>query len=231
MHLSPKETDRLLLFLAAELARKRRARGLKLNYPEARALIADELVEGAREGRSVSELMALGASVLTTDDVLPGVAKLVGTLQVEGFFEDGQKLVTVHDAIGAGTEPVDGVEPGELVTAEGEIELSAGRETAAVAVVNTGDRPVQVGSHFHFFEVNRALRFDREAALGMRLDIPAGTAVRFEPGEEKEVELVAFGGTRELHGLNGLTLGVTVGDNRATALERARERGFLGTVS
>jgi urease subunit gamma/beta len=194
MHLSPKETERLLLFLAAELARKRRARGLRLNYPEARALIADEILEGARDGRSVAELMELGASVLTTDDVQPGVAKLVGMLQVEGMFPDGQKLVTVHEPIRAGREPVEGPEPGEVVAVEGEIELSAGRETVTVVVSNTGDRPVQVGSHFHFSEVNRALEFDRARAVGMHLDIPAGTAVRFEPGDEREVGLVAFGG-------------------------------------
>ena len=229
MHLSPKEVDRLLLFQAAELARRRRARGLSLNYPEARALIADEVCEGARDGRSVSELMELGASILTTDDVLPGVAKLVGTLQVEGFFEDGQKLVTIHDPIGPGSRPVEGVEPGEVVTAKGEMELNAGRETAQVTVLNEGDRPVQVGSHFHFFEVNRALAFERDVALGMRLDIPAGTAVRFEPGEEKEVGLVALGGERMVHGLNTLTQGA-VGDREA-ALARARERGFLRTVS
>jgi len=225
VHLSPKETDRLLLFLAAELARRRRARGLRLSYPEARALIADEILEGARDGRSVADLMEFGASILTTDDVLPGVDRLVGVLQVEGFFEDGQKLVTVHEPIRAGTgsgeEPCD---PGEVVTAEGEIELSPGRETALLTVANTGDRPVQVGSHYHFFEVNRALRFERERAFGMHLDIPAGTAVRFEPGEEREVELVAFGGARELHGLNRLT----DGRDQATALERARLQGYGG---
>jgi urease subunit gamma/beta len=224
MHLSPKETDRLLLFLAAELARKRRARGLRLNYPEARALIADEIVEGARDGRSVAELMQLGASVLTTDDVLPGVPELVGTLQVEGFFEDGQKLVTVHEPIGPGTEPADAVVPGEVVVEDGEIELSAGRPTAELVVANTGDRPVQVGSHFHFFEVNRALRFERARAFGMHLDIPAGTAVRFEPGEDREVALVAFGGERALHGLNDLSRGGDLG----SALARAREQGFQG---
>jgi urease subunit gamma/beta len=225
MHLSPKETDRLQLFLAAELARKRRARGLKLNYPEARALIADEIVEGARDGRSVAELMDLGAQILTTDDVLPGVAELVGVLQVEGFFEDGQKLVTVHQPIGPGREPLaDAIVPGEVVAADGEIELSAGRETASLRVSNTGDRPVQVGSHYHFFEVNRALRFERAEAFGMHLDIPAGTAVRFEPGEERDVELVAFGGTGELHGLNGLT----AGGDKDTALARAREQGYEG---
>jgi urease subunit gamma/beta len=223
VHLSPKETDRLLLFLAAELARKRRARGLRLNYPEARALIADEILEGARDGRSVAELMEFGATVLTTDDVLPGVERLVGVLQVEAFFEDGQKLVTVHEPIRPGTEPVPEVGPGEVVVADGEIELAPGRETATVEVANTGDRPIQVGSHYHFFEVNRALRFDREAAFGMHLDIPAGTAVRFEPGAERSVDLVAFGGERDLHGLNRLT----DGGDRDAALARAREQGYL----
>jgi len=226
MHLSPKETDRLLLFLAAELARKRRARDIKLNYPEARALIADEICEGARAGLSVAELMTVGASLLTTDDVMPGVAKLVGTLQVEAMFADGQKLVTVHDPIRLGSEPVGGVEPGEIVTADGEIELNAGRETATVSVANLGDRPIQVGSHFHFFEVNPALQFDRAAAFGMRLDISAGTAVRFEPGDRREVDLVAFGGDREVHGHNRLTDGPTTGDALPAALERAVSRGY-----
>lgn len=224
MHLSPKETDRLLLFLAAELARKRRARGLKLNYPEARALIADEILEGARDGRSVAELMELGATILTTDDVLPGVDRLVGILQVEAFFEDGQKLVTVHQPIGPGTRPVEGVVPGEVVPAEGEIELAPGRESVSLRVANTGDRPVQVGSHYHFFEVNPALEFNRPRAFGMHLDIPAGTAVRFEPGEDRDVALVGFGGQGELRGLNGLADGVELPD----ALTRARERGFKG---
>jgi urease subunit gamma/beta len=224
VHLSPKETDRLLVFLAAELARKRRARGLKLNYPEARALIADEILEGARDGRSVAELMELGATVLTTDDVLPGVDELVGMLQVEGFFEDGQKLVTVHEPIRPGQEPVERDVPGEIVAAEGEIELNAGRATSSLSVVNKGDRPVQVGSHYHFFEVNPALCFDRRAAFGMHLDIPAGTAVRFEPGEDRVVDLVVFGGDGDLHGLNRLTDGADV----ETALARAAELGYEG---
>jgi urease subunit gamma/beta len=228
MHLTPKESDRLLLFLAAELARRRRARGLRLNYPEARALIADEILEGARDGRSVADLMAFGAEVLTTDDVQPGVAELVGTLQVEGMFPDGQKLVTVHDAIRPGREPVEEVAPGAVVAAEGDIELSPGRPTATVTVANTGDRPVQIGSHFHFFEVNRALEFDRGAAFGMHLDIPAGTATRFEPGDERQVDLVAFGGERAVHGLNGLTDGALDDAGRERALRRAREGGYLG---
>jgi urease subunit gamma/beta len=227
MHLSPKEVDRLLLFLAAELARKRRAAGLRLNYPEARALIADEICEGARAGRSVSELMAFGAEILTTDDVLPGVPTLVGTLQVEAFFEDGQKLVTVHEPIRPGKEHVDAPVPGEIVAAAGDVELSAGRETVALVVTNTGDRPVQVGSHYHFFEANRALRFDRAASFGMHLDIPAGTAVRFEPGEEREVDLVALGGSREVFGLNALTDGPATPARLEDALARARAAGFM----
>jgi urease subunit gamma/beta len=224
VHLSPKEVDRLLLFLAAELARRRRARGLRLNYPEARALIADEICEGARDGRSVAELMGHGASILTADDVLPGVAELVGVLQVEAMFPDGQKLVTVHQPIapGAGTESDD--VPGEYRLADADVVLNEGRASATLTVRNLGDRPVQVGSHYHFFEVNPELEFDRGRAFGMRLDIPAGTAVRFEPGDEREVDLVAFGGTGELDGLNLLS----AGGDREAALRRAREGGYRG---
>src|SRR4051795_13404594 len=111
------------------------------------------------------------------------------------------------------------------------IEINAGRPAVAVRVANTGDRAIQVGSHYHFFEVNRALRFDRAAAFGMRLDIPAGTAVRFEPGDRKEVPLVALGGTRRVSGLNGLTEGSTVGpDARERALRFAAERGFAASA-
>ncbi len=97
--------------------------------------------------------------------------------------------------------------PGEIITQPGEIELNQGRETLTLTVANTGDRPIQVGSHFHFYEVNSALQFDREPTKGMRLNIPAGTAVRFEPGDEKEIELVAIAGSREVYGFNGLIEG------------------------
>jgi urease beta subunit len=97
--------------------------------------------------------------------------------------------------------------PGEIVLGQGAIVANEGRRTATVSVANTGDRPIQVGSHFHFFEVNAALKFNRQAAKGMRLNVPAGTAVRFEPGDTKEVTLVALAGTREVYGLNGLTQG------------------------
>jgi urease beta subunit len=119
--------------------------------------------------------------------------------------------------------------PGEVLLADGDIEANAGRRTVRLTVANTGDRPVQVGSHFHFFEANRALRFDRARAFGMRLNVPAGTAVRFEPGDEKVVTLVELGGLRQVHGLNALTDGATEEAARAAALERAAREGFAGT--
>ncbi|MGX1305671.1 urease subunit gamma/beta [Amorphus suaedae] len=228
MLLTPTELERLTIFTAAELSRKRRAKGLKLNYPETVAILTDEILEGAREGRSVADLISWGSQILTYDDVMPGVADLLPMLQVEGMFPDGTKLVTVHDPIRLGTPP-DGLDPpGETLPLDGEIELNAGRDRSTLTVVNTGDRPIQVGSHYHFFDTNRALQFDRAVAYGCRLDIPSGTAVRFEPGQSKEVTLVPFGGAREVSGLNGLNDGPTGPDDKAAALLRARERGFKG---
>jgi urease subunit gamma/beta len=232
MFLTPTELERLTIFTAAELARKRRQRGLKLNYPEAVAIICDEVLEGAREGRSVAELISFGSTILSSDDVMTGVAELMSMIQVEGTFPDGTKLVTIHNPIRSGQNAGDGrtgIMPGEIITPDGEIEISAGRHRVAIEVINTGDRPVQIGSHYHFFETNRALKFDREKAFGMHLDIPAGTATRFEPGESKDVTLVAFGGTGEVQGLNSLTMGTTRNEaQKAAALRRARERGFKG---
>src|SRR5579864_1505882 len=193
MHLSPREREKLLIVVAAWLARDRRARGLRLNHPEAVALITAALMEGARDGRSVADLMSYGRTILTADDVMDGVAEMIEELSVEATFPDGTKLVTVHHPIGpaAGdSTPSDvRVVPGEVLPREGTVLLNAGRDSITIAVANTGDRPVQVGSHVHFFEANRALRFDRAAAFGCRLDVPAGTAVRFEPGEERPVQL------------------------------------------
>jgi urease subunit gamma/beta len=151
-------------------------------------------------------------------------------LQVEATFPDGTKLVTVHDPIRSGSQAQPAaVVPGEIFAAEGDIEINAGREKRTLRARNTGDRPIQIGSHYHFFEANRALDFDRAAAFGMHLDIPAGTAVRFEPGEEKEVTLAAFGGTGELFGLNNLTDGDARSPAaREAAIARARARGFKG---
>ena len=143
MRLTEREIDKLLVFSAAEVARRRRARGLKLNHPEAVALITAEVLEGIRDGRSVAELMGIGAGILTEDDVLPGVAKLIDILQVEAMFPDGQKLVTVHDPIAPGLTGDDGdTEPGEFRLADGEIVLNEGREHLTLSVRNLGDRPV-----------------------------------------------------------------------------------------
>ena len=231
MLLTPTELERLTIYTAAELARKRRAKRLKLNYPEATAIIADEILEGAREGRSVADLIGYGSTILNADEVMPGVADLMPVLQVEATFPDGTKLVTVHDPIRPGKQRKDAsaVTPGEIVTPEGDIELNVGRKKVTIKAVNTGDRPIQIGSHYHFFEANKALDFDRAASFGMHLDIPAGTAVRFEPGEAKEITLVAFGGSGEIFGLNNLTDGSTKGEkNKADALKKAKALGFKG---
>jgi urease subunit gamma/beta len=203
MELSPREKDKLLIFTAALVAERRKARGLKLNYPEAVAFISAAILEGARDGRTVAELMAEGTRILGADDVMDGVAELITEVQVEATFPDGTKLVTVHQPIPV-TAPV-GI--GAIETAPGDITLNAGAATKKLEVANTGDRPIQVGSHYHFFEVNPALRFDRPAARGFRLDIPAGTAVRFEPGQSRTVDLVAYGGARVAQGFRGDVMG------------------------
>jgi urease beta subunit len=116
--------------------------------------------------------------------------------------------------------------PGEYKLADAPVIANEGRREIELEVANTGDRPIQVGSHFHFFEVNRALRFDRAAAFGMRLNIPAGTAVRFEPGDSKNVPLVAIGGTATIHGLNSLTNAPADATTKQAALKRAADQGF-----
>lgn len=204
MMLSPREKDKLLISMAAMVARRRLERGVKLNYPEAVALITDFVVEGARDGRSVADLMEAGAHVLAADQVMEGVAEMIHDVQVEATFPDGTKLVTVHEPIRAATQALI---PGEVTTLPGDILLNEGRETVTLSVANTGDRPIQVGSHYHFFETNGALSFDREKARGFRLDIPAGAAVRFEPGQRREVRLVALAGKREVYGFQGKVMG------------------------
>ena len=204
MNLTPREKDKLLIALAAQVARNRLARGVKLNHPEAIAIITDFVVEGARDGRSVADLMEAGAHVITADQVMDGVAEMIHDIQVEATFPDGTKLVTVHHPIrGAHSALV----PGEVLAEGGDIIMNEGRETVTLHVANTGDRPIQVGSHYHFFETNAGLKFDRDKARGFRLDIPAGTAVRFEPGQSKDVRLVALSGSREVYGFRGDVMG------------------------
>jgi urease subunit gamma/beta len=230
MHLTPHELDKLALHQAGYVAQKRLARGLRLNYPEAVALISTQVMELIRDGRTVAELMDLGRQLLGRGDVMEHVPEMIVEVQVEGTFPDGSKLVTVHHPIAADhgnmelalygsflpippkrgqtPVPVRGSDPngmvfsaaGEILPADGDITLNEGREAVQVKVTNRGDRPIQVGSHYHFAQTNRALDFDRETAAGRRLDIPAGTAVRFEPGETRTVALVEIAGNRVVRG-------------------------------
>jgi urease subunit gamma/beta len=211
VRLAPRDVDKLVLHNAGFLAQKRLARGVRLNYPEAVALLATQLLELIREGRSVAELMDLGRTLLGRYQVMDGVPELVTEVQVEGTFPDGTKLVTVHHPIVAEhgdlelalygsflpvpdrarfAEVPRALAAGELLPGDGDVVLNAGRPTRELTVTNTGDRPIQVGSHYPFVETNRALAFDRSDVAGLHLDIPAGTAVRFEPGEQKTVRLV-----------------------------------------
>jgi len=250
VHLTPQEIDKLVLHQAAFVAQKRLARGLRLNYPEAVALIASQILELIRDGHSVAKLMDLGRQLLGRAEVLPGVPEMIDEVQVEGTFPDGSKLVTVHHpivtehgdlelALHGSFLPVPSRErfgdalnvtehnvPGALLPAPGEIVLNEGRETISIAVTNKGDRPIQVGSHYHFVETNRALVFDRAASYGKRLDIPAGTAVRFEPGETKTVALVTIAGNRIIRGGNALADGEVSAENKKKTLAAVRSRGF-----
>ena len=236
MHLTPREIDKLMLHQAGALAQKRLARGLRLNYVEAVALIATQLLEFIRDGRTVAELMDLGRRILGRLDVLDGVPDMIDEVQVEGTFPDGTKLVTVHHPIvtergdaalafhgsflaaptreAALGRPASALDrpPGSVLALDREIVLNDGRSTLDLEVTNRGDRPIQVGSHYHFVETNRALTFDRRASYGKRLDIPAGTAIRFEPGETRTVTLVPIAGARVIRGGNGWASGPVTAD-------------------
>jgi urease subunit gamma/beta len=230
MNLIPTELERLTIFSAAELARRYRSLGIRLSHPEAVALITDEVMTGARRGMTHPDLVALGAQLLTTDDVEPTVETMIPFIAIEACFAEGTKLVVVFDPIKPGKQPLaQEPTPGEIIGADGDIELNAGRRRATLEVVNTGDRAIQVRSHAHFFEVNRALDFDRATAFGMRLDRPSGTGVRFDPGMKTVVDLVEIAGTGHIRGFAELTEG-SIHDPavKAAALQRARDRGYRG---
>ncbi len=229
MRLTPTDRDRLLIFTAAELARARRARGLQLNVPEATALIADTVCEAARDGARLMEAAAAGAGVLTEADVLPGVPDIVGEVKVEAVFNDGTRLVVVRNPFGAGAG-LGADAPGAVITAPREaVELPG---MISLTVTNTSDVPVSITSHFHFFEVNPRLAFDRAAAYGMRLAIPAGAAKRFEPGEPTEAPLIPVGGARIAIGFAGLVDGpLDAPGAKAAAIARAVAQGYLGATS
>ncbi|MEV7378932.1 urease subunit gamma [Streptomyces lydicus] len=228
MRLTPTERDRLLLFGAAELARTRRARGLRLNVPEATALIADTVCEAARDGRRLAQAIEAARSVLGPDDVLPGVADVVTEVHVEAVFDDGSRLAVVSDPIGAGAAAEQAAAPAPGAVLPGPADPEP--EPAVVLTVrNTAAVPISVTSHFHFFEANPRLEFDRAAGYGMRLCVPAGSSVRFDPGGSAEVGLVPIGGDRIAIGFAGLVDGpLDAPGAKEEALRRAVACGYLG---
>ncbi len=228
MRLTPTERDRLLIFTAAELARARKARGLPLNAPEATAIIADTVIEAARDGQRLRDAVDAACNILEPDDVLPGVAALVPEVWVEAVFDDGSRLVVVPEPLG----PAHGdAIPGSVHPAHEEVD-AATAATLQVDVQNTSEVPISVTSHFHFFEVNPRLSFDRGAAYGMRLAIDAGEAIRFDPGATVTVDLAPIGGERVVIGFAGLVDGpLDASGAKEAALAKARATGYLGTES
>ncbi len=287
LHLTPRERDHLLLHNAGRLAQYRLARGLKLNVPEAKSLIAMQMMEMVRNGKAgtitsnngntvtregtVSDLMAIGTQLLGHNQVLPGVAHMIREVQVEATFPDGTKLLTVHDPIGMedgnlelalegsflpvpdvsvfrsnnsgeGVEVVDEEErvPGQVMVSSSlpPIEINSSSSISSesphlieLAVTNTGDRPIQVGSHYPFLETNAALVFDRKLSLGRRLNVPSGASVRFEPGEQKTVTLVNIGGERKVDCGNQLTGGKVDSVNWDDVERRMNDKGGFGNVT
>jgi len=230
MNLTPTEMDRLTIFSAAELARRYRSLGIKLSHPEAVAFITDEVMTAARRDLPYAEIRDLASRLLTTDDVQPGVAEMIALIYIECSFAEGTKVIALFEPIGPGEKPAaDAIIPGEIIAPDEDVEIFAGKPVVTIEVVNTGDRDIQVRSHAHFFEANRALKFDRAAAWGMKLDRPAGMGVRFEPGLVKSVALVPIDGGRIVLGQSGLANGsVDAAGAKGAALARAKALGFLG---
>ncbi|GKY96288.1 hypothetical protein MPSEU_000588500 [Mayamaea pseudoterrestris] len=256
-HLSPRERDHLQLHQTGRLAQHRLARGIRLNHPEAIALIATQIMEEIRGGQtSVATLMQWGKCLLGRNQVMEGVANMVAQVQVEATFPDGTKLLTVHDpicrqngdleaALKGSFLPVPdlavfdehddshhddllhGYKPGQVLPCDSLITINAGRNFLEIPVVNIGDRPIQVGSHYAFVETNKALQFDRQVSIGKRLNVPSGASVRFEPHETKTVTLVDLGGKQNVMSGNLLTNGVASDDRIDEIMERVHAGGFL----
>lgn len=258
MQLCPKELDKLVISQLGLLAQRRLARGVKLNHAEATALIANNLQELVRDGNhTVADLMSIGKTMLGRRHVQPSVVSSLSELMIEGTFPTGTYLVTVHHPISSDDGDLEKAlygsflpvpsndkfplpeasvyesskQPGAVVAVKGEtgrIKLNEGRKRIKLKVVSKGDRPIQVGSHYHFIETNPQLLFDRTRAHGYRLDIPAGTSVRFEPGDTKTVTLVQIAGNQHIRGGNALATGA-IGDAAiaASIVEKLRAGGFL----
>ncbi|KAF9358015.1 Urease [Mortierella sp. AD094] len=256
MKLVPRELDKLILHQVGYLAQKRLARGLRLNETETIALIASQLSEFIRDGHhSVADLMDLGKQFLGRRQVLPGVAETLHEVQIEGTFPDGTKLVTVHDPISNENgnlelalhgsflpipdadryfPPISEAEeiasqhpPGAIITAPGTLTINKGRQRLRLEITNTGDRPILVGSHFHLIEANSALLMDRALAYGRRLDIPAGSAIRFEPGEKHTVTTVSIAGKKRISGGNNLATGYVDPDRLQEIMSDLVARNFM----
>jgi urease subunit gamma/beta len=221
MRLTPTEQDRLLIFTAAQLARRRRERGVLLNVPEATALIADAVIEAARDGSRLDAALQAGREAVSASDVLPGVTDVIRDVWVEAVFDDGTRLVVVRDPLDGTRAGVGELRPGE------ERPIADSDDVVELDVTNLSDVPVSVTSHYHFFEANPRLSFDRAAGFGRHLAIAAGASVRFDPGVATTVRLRPYAGDRVVVGFAGLVDGPLDEPGALdAALRRARERGY-----
>jgi urease subunit gamma/beta len=187
---TPTEEDRLRIFTAAELARRSLSLGLALNAPEAIAVVCDVMHLAARTGATYEDVIVAGRSALTPDQVMDGVADIATEIRLEVLLDEGSRLVVLREPFG----PASADGPGAIRFAEGDVAMVPERPRIMLSVTNTSERPVRVSSHFPFHETNAKLTFDRDAARGFRLDLPAGDSVRWAPGETRDVALVAYGG-------------------------------------
>lgn len=252
MRLTIREEERAQIWTIAEMSRRRMSRGIKLNYPEAIAVICDEIMERACEGsiEMLVDLMEYGTRILKKEHVMQGVPQILKMVQVEAVFRDGTKLITVMNPVSQSdptATPQNWVAPavtasvvpdesfdvgapqlvGHIEYADGDIEINAGRESIELVITNTGDRPVQVGAHYHLVEVNKALAFDRNAAFGFHLDIPSGTAVRFEPGQSRNCQLTRFAGNQVSMGLNDMTNGsMLCTETKKLTMKKLKDQGY-----
>jgi urease subunit gamma/beta len=195
MRLIPWEEERLQLFAAAELARRRRAAGVPLNHPEAVALMCDAMLEAARAGGNYEDVAAAGRAAVDPGDVIDGVRELLDEVRLEVLLGDGTRVIALVDPLGRGDEP-DPLGPGALVIGDrSDVVLNEGRETIELEVTSRSRRRIRVSSHYPFDRVNARLDFDRAAARGFHLDLAAGAYAGWEPGETKTVRLVRYAGS------------------------------------
>lgn len=231
MALTQKETDRLLVANLAALARRHQQIGVRLNHPEAVALLTDAIFEHARLGHTLPEVVTHASALLTTDDVLEGVAEMIPLLHVDALLADGARLVTVRNPIrqpqGAAPLAEERLIPGEIISATEDVIINADLPVTTIAITNTSELPVHLTAHMHIFEANPRLSFDRLRAWGMRLDVPATGSVRIPPGETVGADLVPIGGRRAVYGFNGAVNGELDALDAQTALAGLMERGFL----